>query len=90
LRSVATAVIDGKNYDDYARTKGTVRFWIRVLHAHELGATSVLTLGQILEASWPNHIELDTESTIALRSFSNICSSAYHDEGRLTREPTRR
>jgi hypothetical protein len=29
---------------------------------HKLGTTIVLTPGQILEASWPNHIELDTES----------------------------
>jgi hypothetical protein len=28
---------------------------------HELGTTIVFTPGQILEASWPNHIELDTE-----------------------------
>jgi Icc-related predicted phosphoesterase len=29
---------------------------------HEFGTTIVLTPGQILEASWPNHIELDTET----------------------------
>jgi Icc-related predicted phosphoesterase len=29
---------------------------------HKLGTTIVLTPGQVLEASWPNHIELDTES----------------------------
>jgi hypothetical protein len=48
--------------------------------SHELGTTIVLTPGQILEASWPNHIELDTESGIiewrSIREISDRISSA--------------
>jgi Icc-related predicted phosphoesterase len=47
---------------------------------HELGTTIVLTPGQALEASWPNHIELDTESGIiewrSVRKISDRISSA--------------
>jgi hypothetical protein len=43
--------------------------------SHELG-TVVLTPGQILEASWPNHITLDTESgKIEWRSTRKISDS---------------
>jgi hypothetical protein len=40
---------------------------------HELGTTAVLTPGQILEASWPNHIGFDAESgKIEWRSIRKI------------------
>jgi Icc-related predicted phosphoesterase len=43
---------------------------------HELGTTIVLTPGQILEASSPNHVELDTESgKIEWRSTRKISDS---------------
>jgi Icc-related predicted phosphoesterase len=45
--------------------------------SHELGTTIVLTPGQIPEASWPNHIELDTESgKIEWRSIRKISDRA--------------
>jgi Icc-related predicted phosphoesterase len=45
---------------------------------HELGTTIVLTPGQILEASWPNHIELDTESgKIEWRSIRKISDRTF-------------
>jgi Icc-related predicted phosphoesterase len=48
--------------------------------SHELGTTIVLTPGQILEASWPNHIQLETESGEiewqSIRKISDRISSA--------------
>jgi Icc-related predicted phosphoesterase len=43
---------------------------------HEFGTTIVFTPGQILEASWPNHIEIDSESgKIEWRSTRKIRES---------------
>jgi Icc-related predicted phosphoesterase len=48
--------------------------------SHELGTTLVFTPGQIVEAAWPNHIELDTESGKiewrSIRKMGNRISSA--------------
>ena len=45
--------------------------------SHELGTTLVFTPGQIVEAAWPNHIELDTESgIIEWRSIRKISDRA--------------